>query len=305
MADTTGQIWGRRARLTVALPSGSFSDTDPLLNAVVMEGDDAGQLTLRIVFKITKTLGKKPNTSEITVHNAAPETRAALTKLGKGAQVLLETGYQDTGLVRLFAGDVRTVDHIRDVADWKTVLKCGDGERAFRFARASESFAGGCTVGDVVKFCAKSMGLALGNTVEQAAKLTTKLAHGWTVDGAASTELDRIVRAVGYGVSIQDGQIQILAPGASRAQTIPEANRDTGLVGSPEMATPEKKGKPASMKFKTMLLPQSLPGGRVHVKSERYDGVYRTQKVEHTGDTRGAEWHSSFESTLDPTVRVA
>ncbi len=304
MADAAGKLWGRRARVTIAKPSGSFSDTDPTANALVVDGGDGDPPGLRIVFRVTKTNAKAPNTSEITIYNLAQETRAKLQQ--KGLRVLLEAGYVATGIARVFVGDVRTADPIGDGVNWKMVLKCGDGERSFRFARAAESFAGGTTVGDVVRYCAAQMGLALGNSTTQAAKLSTQLAHGWTSHGAASTELDRILRSVGYRYSIQDGEIQILAPGESLAQTVPLLSPETGLVGWPEMGSPDKKNKPATLKFKALLMPQARPGCRVQVRSERCpNGVYRALRVEHTGDTRGNDWYSSFESVLDPTVKAA
>ena len=179
-----------------------------------------------------------------------------------------------------------------------------------RFARASESFAGPCTVGDVVRYCVAQMGLALGNTADQAGKLTTQLAHGWTVHGTASTELDRVLRSVGYRWSSQDGVIQILAPGQAVTATIQEITPETGLLGSPHMGTAEKagrpnNGKPAALRYRTLLLSQARPGGENRVKSERYDGVFRTRKVTHTGDTHGNEWFSDFESALDPNAVTA
>jgi len=303
MADATGALFDRLARVTITLPAGSsFNTTEPGQNVLIL--DTAGGVGLRITFKIVKTIGKQPNTAEITVYNLAPETRGKLQ--AKGVRLLLETGYKSTGYAQLFVGDVRTVDHVRDGANWKTVFRCGDGERAARFARASESFAGGATIGDVVRYCVAQLGLALGNSAEQASKLGTVLAHGWTVHGAAATELDRALRSVGYRYSIQDGTVQILAPGASVVQTIPDLSPDSGLVGSPQMGSADKKGKPPSLKFKALLMPQARPGGRVRLTSERYAGVIlRAHKVLHEGDTHGDDWYTHFDAVQDPSARAA
>lgn len=302
--DNGSTLFGRIGRLTISLPSGSFSDTDPTLNALVISGgDDVATPGLRITFKIKKTSQKQPNTSEIVVYNLAPTTRAQLQK--KGVRVLLEAGYVSTGLQRICLGDVRTVDHIRDHADWKTTLKGGDGERSYQFARASQSFAGGTTVGQVVTACAGSMGLTLGNTATQAAKLSHVLQQGWTAHGAASSELERILRSVGYAYSIQDGEVQILAPGESVQQSIPLLDTTSGLLGSPEMGTPEKKGQPQLLKYRSLLQPQARPGGRNHVVSDRYNGIFRDRIVEHSGDTRSGEWFTDHEGIADSTVKAA
>lgn len=295
---------GRVARLTIVLPSGSFSDTDPSQNAlVIFGGDDAKNPGLRIVFKVTKNSQKEPNAGEISIYNLAPTTRAKMEQ--KGVRSILEAGYAATGLDPLFIGDARTIDHLREGPDWRTVMKCGDGERSFRFARSAASFAGGVTVGDVVRSCVVSMGLSLGNTATQAAALSKVLQQGWTAYGTASTCLDLILRSVGYAFSIQDGVVQILAPNESVAQTIPVLDSTSGLIGSPEMGTPEQKGKPQLLKVRSLLMAQGRPGGRIDLRSERYNGIFRTRKVEHSGDTRGGDWFSDFQSINDPTAKRA
>ena len=303
MSNTVATLYGRRCRLTITLPTGSFSETDPAANSITITGaDDPLVPGLRIAFKISKTQQKEPNKSEIIVYNLAPANRAKLQT--KGARVVLEAGYTGTGLTQLYVGDVRTVDHVREGPDWKTIMHCGDGERAYRYARASESFAGGVTVGQVVTYCANSMGLALGNVATQSSKLSKVLQNGWTVHAAASSELDRILRSVGYSYSIQDGTLYVLAPDQSLPLQIPVISAQTGLIGSPEMGSPEKEGKPQSLKYRSLLLPGSMPGGRNQVLSERYSGIFRTRAVVHSGDVRGAEWYSDFDGIADTTAKA-
>jgi len=307
MAEDNGssvQLFDRVARVLVSLPSGSFSDTDPSQNTLIVgSGDDAGDPGLRIVVKITKTSGKDPNTSEVVIYNLAPTTRAKLQ--AKGVRLVVEAGYRAAGVQRIFVGDARTIDHVREGPDFKTVIKLGDGERSIRYARASQSFAGGSTVAQVVDHCAKAMGLSLGNVGTQLPALGKVLYNGWTAHGAASTELERILRAVNYSYSVQEGQIQILAPGQSIAQAITQLAPDSGLIGSPEMGSPEKIGKPQALKFRALLLAEARPGGRVHLKSDRYDGIFRLRKVSHSFDTRGGDWYTDMEGIADSTVRVA
>lgn len=297
-------LYGRIARLTITLPSGSFSDTDATQNTlVIFGGDDPKNPGLRITFKISKNTQKEPNTGEISVYNLAPTTRAKMQQ--KGTRVVLEAGYAEAGLDPLFLGDTRTTDHLREGPDWRTVMKCGDGERSFRYARISASFAGGVTVGDVVRACVAASGLSLGNTAMQATRLSKILYQGWSVHATVSSELDRILRSVGYASSVQDGVVQILAPNQSVAQTVPVLDSTSGLIGSPEMGTPEQKGKPSLLKFRSLLMAQGRPGGRINLRSERYNGIFRTRKVEHSGDTRGGDWFSDFQSINDPTASVA
>lgn len=283
---------------------GSFSETDPAANAIVIDGaSDGANMGLRVKFQITKSTEKAANPATVTITNLSPTHRGALQR--KGVRLILEAGYRTSGLVHLYTGDVRTVDHAREAADWHTVIKCGDAERSLQFARASQGFAAGVTLGEVVRFAARAMGLGLGNVAAQAARLTQPLYNGYTMHGPASGELDKALRSAGWRYSIQDGQLQILAPGESVANSVPEVSIETGLVGSPEAGSPESGGQPQLIKFRRLLLQQARAGGRVHLLSERYNGIVRLKKVDHLGDIRGGEWYTDMEGIIDPTARPA
>lgn len=292
-----GALYLRRCRVTISLPvstPGDFQGTT-FDQIAINGGDEPTAPGLRVAFKIAKTDKKEPNTSEITVTNLAPSTRGRLQ--AKGVKVLLEAGYAGTGLSRLFFGDARTIDHVRDGADWNSVIKCGDGERAVRYARLSESFAGGTTAGQILQVLAGAMGLATGNVAAQAGALSTRFDHGYAVSGSVSQAIDRLVTSIGYTWSIQDGALQVLAPDQALDLPIPEVDPEHGLIGSPEMGTPETKGKPALLKFRSLLIP-TKPGAKVRLRSARYDGVLRVKKCEFTGDTHGGDWYTDIHGVI-------
>lgn len=290
-------LYGRRARLSVSIPVAGASDFHGTTrDNLVIEGADAGDAPgLRIAFKVVKTTEKTPNTAEITITNLAAPTRAALQV--KGLKVRLEAGYQATGVSTLFLGDVRTVDHVRDGADWNTVIKAGDGERAFQYGRVSESWAAGTQALDVARTIAGRLGLPLGVLSSGAETALGKTLHaGWAAQGLAQRELSRLLGAFGLTWSAQDGQVQIMARGESLTVSIPEIAPDSGLIGSPEVGSPEKKGGPALVKFRSLLLPQARPGARVSLRSERYKGTMKVKKATHTGDTAGGDWFTEIEA---------
>lgn len=287
------RIFGRRMRAVVSTPVSTPGDythvtTDQIeINA----GDDPEHPGLRMAFKSTKTDGKEPNTAELTITNLSPVTRSRMQV--KGVKVVVEAGYKTTGLSRIFSGDARSVDHIREKADWQTKIKVGDGERSYRHARLSESFAAGASGGDVLRRLAEGTGLELGNVPEQARSsyLTSlRFDHGYAVSGRVSDSLDRFIRSIGWRWWVQDGALFVLAPGETYNPEIPLISPETGLIGSPEMGTPEKKGKPALLKFRCLLRPLTV-GGRVRLKSLRYDGEVVLRKVDVTADTHGGDWY--------------
>jgi hypothetical protein len=289
--------------LTIATPVDSDSDfTRTTTDIVEVNGgktDDVNFPGLRVRFKIEKSLEKTPNTSEIVVSNLSPSHRSSLQV--KGVKVLLEAGYKSTGIKRLFAGDVRTTDHVRNGADWDSTLKLGDGERAWQFARVDESFAPGVRVADVIKKIAAATGLEIGNADKQAAKIDRVLDQGYIATGNAVRALDRIVTAVGKQLSIQDGQIQILGSDETLDLPVPELTKDTGLIGSPEMGSPATKKKPAMVRIKCLLLAVK-PGSRVYLrtagKPPKYDGYVRVHKISHEGDTHGGNWYSIIDGSI-------
>jgi len=292
------QLYGRRCKVTIATPVSTPGDFKTATSNVleVNGGDDPNKPGLRVRFKVKKSREKEPNTAEIIITNLAKTTRDGLGT--KGSKVLLEAGYAGTGINRIFLGDARTIDHVREGADWSTVLRCGDGERGYRFARASESFAAGTQAADVLRYLGAQLGLDKGNVDQEAAAINVRFDQGYVVWGAAQAELDRLLGSIGYGYSIQDGVLQVLQTDASlTGVAIPEITPDTGLVGSPQMGTPEKAGAPALLKFKSLLTP-TRPGGRVYLRSERYKGQLVVKKCEYSGDTHGGDWYTTIEGVL-------
>lgn len=285
MADN-GLLFGRKVRVTVAT---KVAEDYKSIAADVIEIED-----LRVAFKVTKTRGKEPNTAEVTITNLSPTRRASLQV--KGVKFILQAGYAGTGIAQLFVGDARTIDHVRDGANWHTVIKSGDGERAFRFARVKESFAPGSPLSDIVNRIASKMGLGLGNLKKQSASISGQYESGYTAFGPTSRELDKVLTAAGYDWSIQDNELLILKPEQVSGIQVPDLGPDSGLIGSLEFGAPEKKGGRPLLKGKCLLRGEMKPGGQVNVRSERHNGPIKLLKIEHTGDTEGGDWYTSFES---------
>ena len=285
------QLFQRRVKLTLSAPV----DAVTTKSYVQVTRDELVVTDLRVAFNIKKTDGKEPNTAEIVVTNLNPDHRGLVQK--KGLKVTLEAGYQDTGLSRIFRGDARTVDPVRNGPDWDTTIKCGDGERGYQNARVNESFAPGTGAGDVLNYMASASGLQVGNVPSVLLNITTTFDQGYVVSGAWKHEMQRLMRAIGYQYSVQNETLQVLLPGQSTNAEIPLISPTSGLVGSPEFGTPEKKGKPALIKFRSLLQP-STPGALVHLRSAKYDGEVYVKKVTMSGDTYGGEWYTDFEGVL-------
>lgn len=283
MADQ--RLQDRRVRLLIA---NRVAEDYKSLTADVTEIKD-----LRVQFSVKKSSAKEPNTAEVTITNLSPTRRAALQT--KGVKFVLECGYVDTGVKQIFQGDVRHVSHVREGADWRTVLKSGDGERAFQFARISETLGPKSTKSAVIKRLAAKLGLGLGNSTKAA--IPGSFEQGIVLSGPVSRELDKVLKGTGYEWSIQDEQLVILSESEVSGQDVPLLTPDSGLIGSPEFGAPIEKGGKPQLKFKALLNANIKPGAKVQIQCERFPlGVsVKCAKVEHSGDTAGQDWYTSVE----------
>lgn len=292
----------RRATVTVAVPLGRELNR---FGADVVEIAD-----LRVTFKVKKTLAKEPNTAEVVIYNLSEQTRSALQ--GPARRVVLSAGYEET-LAAIFVGDARDCDSVPEGPTWQTTLQLGDGERAYRHGRVNESFRAGVSVASVLQKIADEMGLD-GSRIGGVPELRGRqYVSGYAARGRSSRELDRILKGFGLEWSIQDGQLQVLAPQAATAEVVVELTPETGLVGSPTLNTPEGAGRYVSaftgevtstgtgkptLRATSLLQPEIRPGRRVRVDSEEtgISGLFRVTSVEHVGDTHGGEWYSRIEA---------
>ena len=299
MARSGDQLFDRRCRVTVFNPVATPNDFKTTkTESISIDGgstEDRSRTGLRVQFKIKKSLKREPNTSELTITNLSPDRRASLQQ--KGVRVIVEAGYRDTGFARYFAGDARTIDHVRADADWETLMQLGDGERSWQFARVNESFSPGTRVADAIKKIGRACGIGTGNLDDQAGLVNATLEQGFAAMGSASKALDKLLRSVRLTWSVQDGELQLLDEDGVLSLPIQEISPETGLIGSPEMGSPPKKGKPQLVRFKSLLTP-TKPGAKVKLKSERYDGYVKVQACEFDGDTHGGDWYTSISGVI-------
>lgn len=284
MADS--RLFGRVCRVIIGRPQADYRTLAP--DAIEVEG-------LRTQFHVVRTGSKEPNTAEVSVWNLSPTHRALAQ--AKGSKIILLAGYEDA-FRQVFAGDVRTVDQTRDGAHWITKIGAGDGERAYLYARVSESFAPGSPASVVGARLITLLGLDPGDAVDRLAAVDRAFTQGYSARGSVSRELDRLLTGLGLTWSVQDGRLQVLAPGESvRPSTSIELSPSSGLVGSPEHGSPTEKGGPGVLRAKSLLQPDLKPGVRFALVAELAKGNYVAGKTEHAGDTAGGEWYTTVEAT--------
>jgi hypothetical protein len=251
---------------------------------------------LRIAFKVERSISKEPNKAEIQVYNLSEDSRRRTQK--KDAALVLQAGYPET-IGQLFSGNVKTVSHVRNGADWLSKFVSADGETQFRTARIAESFGPGVKPDQIVRKLVDALQLKAGNALKEIAngnfaKGISEFTNGKVLHGNAAKELDTFLNSLGLTYSIQDGALQVLRYGQATAAPAVVLNASTGLIGSPEFGE-TGKDKHTILKIKSLLQPELVPGRRIKLESETKECIARVDKVTHTGDTHGPAWYSDLE----------
>ena len=241
---------------------------------------------LRCQFSCHRTLKTKPNTVSLKITNLSDPHRSAIEQRPTST-IQIDAGYLDEGTSTIFIGDVRNAGTTKDGTDWVTEFSAGDGEKALRTARASQSFRKGTTTVQVVKTLAAALGVAPGNIAQAIPKLAPFgdcFSLGTVLAGSAERELTRVLRSVGYTWSVQNGALQVLPIKQVLLGAALNLNAATGLIGSP---TVDKDGV---MTCKAEMIPDVFPGRLLVLTADFVKGQFRIEETTHSGDTHGEDW---------------
>lgn len=289
---------------------------------VTKAGDGLDLSGLRIKFSIKKSDAQTPNTAEIRLYNVADATAHSIRH--EFTRVVLQAGYEshygvifDGNIIKVRVGRENGTDGYLDIA-------AGDGDQAYNYAIVNHTLAAGATQGD-------QLGVSLGAMAGQGAGAgsladtgTAKLPRGKALYGMARDYLRHSARAADASWSIQDGKVQLVPLTGLRPSQVVVLTSKTGLVGTPEQTD-------GGIKARCLLNPLLVIGGQVQINEQdiaeaalpdttkketvndpvtiEHDGLYRLLLVEHTGDSRGAEWYSDLvclgvDATQPPAKKV-
>jgi hypothetical protein len=181
--------------------------------------------------------------------------------------------------------------------DWVTSIEAEDGGKKYKSKRYSQSYGPGTTMTQLLVDLAAQLGVGLGNSALQFStfaqsereKRKVIFPRGVAVSGQVSRILDKYITTAGYQWSIQDGTLQVLGPKGVLVGKAVILNQASGLIGAPEVG---EKGVISAVSLMNGLI---MPGRQVFITSESVVGNYKVTKVNHSGDTWGPEWYSSFE----------
>ncbi len=244
---------------------------------------------LHMSFDIVKTRGTEPNTAKITVYNLNAESRRVISEATR-PEIVLTAGYEGSDAL-VFSGRTRRAISTKNGVDWMTTFNVGDGADAARLPVAIK-FPTGTSVIDAVKQIAEQTGLVSGDLVSRlrSKSLLVELVDGFTAVGNAADLIKDLCKSNGVTPTIQDGAWTGTGKGEVNTGKEPYVLRDdTGMLGTPEY------GDKGNIHVKTLLLPDLRPNDPVRMDTLEIKGNYRVDRVQHSGEWRGATWQSTLD----------
>jgi len=261
---------------------------------------------LRVNFKVEKSLIGYPNLANIKIYNLSENNRNNIEK--QGLKIQLYAGYEDVSMPLIFEGDIVNVVHKKENTDWISELFCADGLNILNSAVINKTFPAGISPEKIYnELVGHMVGIKKGATegIKNCLSGKRSILREMQLSGSVKEFLDRLAKDCGFDYSINDGVIET-TPTNLPLDDIPPIiiNQNTGMIGSPErteiglnvshLLLPELK---LARTIKVEAITTKLNVGNLFfhkIPPVRNSGVYRIDKIIHTGDTHGGAWLSQI-----------
>lgn len=256
---------------------------------------DGGNEGFRIQFTVSKSILGYPNTATITITNLKNDTIDQLLK--KGLPVELSIGHADTGIVRLFKGDLQSTIPSRAGTERETVIQCLDGGSPIAYSKGQKVFDI-TPVADIVEYLASDvMGLDIGK-IDVDGETGFK---GRVVAGSAKRELDDLAREFKFSWSVQDGEFFAIHDD----KVIPvvwEMSRATGLQSAKQVFSGPYQTE-NGVELQALINPRMFPNHVIDlIWNEGSDfpagiaGKYKVHNMNFFGSTHDNDWTMNLQS---------
>lgn len=301
------EIWLRKIKLSIQIDQGN------------PEALDLSEF--KINFHIGQATAETPKAAEIYIYNLSDETMNKLAGSDsekKDTIVTLEVGYRDTPLETLFKGQVFQFRRGRDnqVDRWLCVL-AQSGDHLKNFAVVSRGVPAGTSINNTGKILiaeAENHGVTAG---EIPVLSDQKYPRGRVFFGSLYSHMGQFYTENDVFIDMDDGILNANTYVGYRTEPVIILNRDSGMIGMPQMTT-------EGLKVACAINPKIKRGGRIQVdttnlQTEAYDidfdrqgkdqvfknpntttnkaGLFIVQSIESIGDTRGEDWYHNLVCT--------
>jgi hypothetical protein len=250
---------------------------------------------LKIAFNVEKTDKPEPNTSKIQIYNLSQDTHNKICVAGN--HCVLKAGYQDETTTAIFFGDVVKGTRARNGNDYITELEVKDGRVALQAGQVSASYAKDTDALTIVQDMIDAIGLSVKGTgnIPSGAKYPSAFSD----IGQAADILREVLNKFDLTYTVQNEMIYIMKPAESVESTGLKLTVDTGLLAIPQPISDKTEDTKTNTEnkwtFKTLLLPELIPGAACKVESSTLNGEVKITKVVFSGDNWNGEFIAEIE----------
>lgn len=251
---------------------------------------------LRISFDLEKSKSDKANDGEIRIYNLSDSGRT-FVEIPQGSDdeprndklfIELSAGYK--GMTRVIFTGNATATNEYQAPDWITSLKVTDGGVKMRKAYFSKSYKAGTKIQSIINDLANSFGFAIGYIKPDIT--TDVLRSGFAASGLSRDILNDYARTYNFQWWINNGAISLIDADAKLPETQIVVSPETGLLGRPVK-------KDDGIEFKTLLLPQIIPGSTVRIRgSSVFEGQTKVERVQYKGDNRSGDFNCMIQASI-------
>jgi hypothetical protein len=253
----------------------------------------------KITFQIIIDFGGSNSYADIAVYNLREDTVGKIFASGK--PVSFKAGYVDT-VDTVFIGVIQNVLRERQGANTITRLICRS--ETIRTV-INQSFGAGVDIVTLIRSCSTSAGYPAVIEPSQFDDVPV-YSGGYVLSGDPRILLDTLARAHGFTHTVENGRRIILRNGFKRNTAPFVVSQFTGMEGIPEITE-------IGCDVTVRLSPKIRIGGEIDIRSQLSTfnfgdlyyqnipesagkGIYKVQKIEHTGDSYGDTWSTKITS---------
>lgn len=268
---------------------------------------------LRITFNVIKTLNGLPSSAEITIYNLDSEYRT-LFEIIDGLEIQLSAGYEDSGIFLLFDGEVTNVINMYQKPDWMTKFYAYNSKRVMNDSVTNKSLPPNLDaeqmVGELInRMEGVSEGVKTGvqSLFNKDESLLHKTLRGQSWSENLKTLWDRISKTFDFDYAIDNKVVDVVPKNQPATDEPPIPINQTSIpqmIGAPERTE-------IGVNVKSYLYPQARVLRRFQIESSavttnignllfvvrppiQNEGIYRIDRLVHTGDTHSNTWQTHF-----------
>jgi hypothetical protein len=269
---------------------------NPVVGQEIVEG-------LRISFEVTEDLWGFPSMAKITVYNMGRDRIKQLQSAY--SKIRLSVSYGDNQPKILFTGKVVNILALRQNETSYTEFYCTHAYEAYTFATISKTWAEKTPLKTIVRDIMATMPDITGGSLSALDGII--LPDAYTGFGHARYLLARLSEAYGFWWTIQLGEMFIIKKnGTLLEEDAIVITKNSGMIGSPTITeigiNVTALLNPDLRPFKLIKVESVAPQtnmGNLYVRNLQNTrtlgtGIYRIQRVVHTGDTWENTWQSDI-----------